>query len=107
MPIITYSVSSGQDTARLTQYLEDELKPLLTQIDGVSQVSIDGGKELAVNIKIDVDALTSKGIAVSTIYQVLNYGNVTLPLGNASYQDRAIQVRYAGGFNSRSEEQHE
>ena len=100
MPIITFSVSAGQDTARLTQYLQDELTPLLTQIDGVSQVSIEGGKELAVNIKLDVDALTSKGIAVSSVYQVLNYGNVTLPLGSASYQDRAIQVRYAGGFNS-------
>lgn len=100
VPIISYSVSSGQDTARLTQYLEDELTPLLTQIDGVSQVSIDGGKELAVNIKLNIDALTSKGISVSSVYQVLNYGNVTLPLGNASYQDRAIQVRYAGGFNS-------
>ncbi len=100
VPIISYSVSSGHDTARLTQYLQDELTPLLTQIDGVSQVSIDGGKELAVNIKLNIDALTSKGISVSSVYQVLNYGNVTLPLGNANYQDRSIQVRYAGGFNS-------
>ena len=100
VPIISFSASAGEDTARLTQFLQDELTPLLTQIDGVSQVSIGGGKELAVNIKIDVDSLTSKGIAVSSVYQVLNYGNVTLPLGNASYQDRAIQVRYAGGFDS-------
>ena len=100
VPIISFSASAGNDTARLTQFLQDELTPLLTQIDGVSQVTIEGGKELAVNIKIDVDALTSKGIAVSTVYQVLNYGNVSLPLGSASYQDRAIQVRYAGGFNS-------
>ena len=100
VPIISFSASAGGDTARLTQYLEDELTPLLTQIDGVSEVSIGGGKELAVNIKIDVDALTSKGISVTSVYQVLNYGNVTLPLGNASYQDRAIQVRYAGGFNT-------
>ena len=100
VPIISFSASAGGDTARLTQYLEDELTPLLTQIDGVSEVSIGGGKELAVNIKIDIDALTSKGISVTSVYQVLNYGNVTLPLGNASYQDRSIQVRYAGGFNS-------
>ena len=100
VPIISFSASAGGDTARLTQFLQDELTPLLTQIDGVSEVSIGGGKELAVNIKIDVDALTSKGISVTSVYQVLNYGNVTLPLGNASYQDRAIQVRYAGGFNS-------
>ena len=100
VPIISFSASAGEDSARLTQYLQDELTPLLTQIDGVSEVSIGGGKELAVNIKLDIDSLTSKGISVSTVYQVLNYGNVTLPLGNASYQDRAIQVRYAGGFNS-------
>ena len=100
VPIISFSASAGEDTARLTQFLHDELTPLLTQIDGVSEVSIGGGKELAVNIKLDIDSLTSKGISVSTVYQVLNYGNVTLPLGNASYQDRAIQVRYAGGFNS-------
>ena len=100
VPIISFSASAGEDTARLTQFLKDELTPLLTQIDGVSEVSIGGGKELAVNIKLDIDSLTSKGIAVSTVYQVLNYGNVSLPLGSASYQDRSIQVRYAGGFNS-------
>ena len=100
VPIISFSASAGNDNARLTQYLQDELTPLLTQIDGVSQVSIGGGKELAVNIKLDIDSLTSKGISVAAVYQVLNYGNVTLPLGNASYQDRSIQVRYAGGFNS-------
>jgi len=100
VPIISFSASAGDDSARLTQYLKDELTPLLTQIDGVSEVSIGGGKELAVNIKLDIDSLTSKGISVATVYQVLNYGNVTLPLGNASYQDRSIQVRYAGGFNS-------
>ncbi len=100
VPIISFSASAGDDSARLTQYLKDKLTPLLTQIDGVSEVSIGGGKELAVNIKLDIDSLTSKGISVATVYQVLNYGNVTLPLGNASYQDRSIQVRYAGGFNS-------
>ena len=100
LPVISFSASAGEDSARLTQFLKDELTPLLTQIDGVSEVSIGGGKELAVNIKLDIDSLTSKGIAVSTVYQVLNYGNVSLPLGNANYQDRSIQVRYAGGFNS-------
>lgn len=100
LPVIAFSVEAGQDSGRTTQFIKDELTPLLTQIDGVSEISIDGGKELEVNIKLDVEALTSKGIAVSSVYQVLNYGNVTLPLGNAVYQNREIQVRYAGGFNS-------
>lgn len=100
VPIISFSVDAGKDIARTTQYINDELIPKLTQIDGVSEIDVEGGYELEVDVKIDIDALTSHGISVSTVYQVLSYGNVTLPLGNASFQDRAIQVRYSGGFSS-------
>lgn len=100
LPIFAFSVEAGQDAARTTEFIKKELTPLLTQIDGVSEISIDGGKELEVSIKLDVDALTSKGVSVATVYQVLNYGNVTLPLGSAAYEDRQIQVRYSGGFSS-------
>ena len=100
LPVISFSVQAGNDSARVYDFIKNELTPQLTQIDGVSEVQVVGGKELEIDIRIDVEALTSKGIAVSTVYQVLNYGNVTLPLGNATYQDKAIQVRYAGGFNS-------
>lgn len=100
LPVIAFTVEAGQDSARTTQFINDELTPRLTQIDGVSSISIDGGKELQVEVKLDVDALTSKGIAVSTVYQVLNYGNVSLPLGSAAYESREIQIRYSGGFSS-------
>ena len=100
LPIIAFSVEAGQDAGRVTDFIKNELTPRLTQIDGVSEVSIEGGKELQVDVKLDIDELTSKGVAVSTVYQVLNYGNVTLPLGNAVFENRQIQVRYSGGFNS-------
>ncbi len=100
MPIIAFSVEAGKDSARVTDFIKSELTPLLTQIDGVSQISTEGGKELELNIKLDVDALTSKGIAVSAVYQVLNYGNVNYPLGSSIFEDREIQLRYSGGFKS-------
>ncbi|MCQ2591253.1 MAG: efflux RND transporter permease subunit [Treponema sp.] len=100
IPVIAFSIEAGQDAGRVTKFIKNELTPRLTQIDGVSEVQIEGEKELEVDIKLNVDELTSKGISVSTIYQVLNYGNVTLPLGNAAYENRQIQVRYSGGFNS-------
>ncbi len=100
LPVISFSVEAGQDSGRVTKYIKDELTPKLTQIDGVSEVQIDGGKELEVEVKLNVDELTSKGISVAAVYQVLNYGNTTIPLGNAVYENRQIQVRYAGGFKS-------
>lgn len=100
LPVISFTVSAGKDDARVTNFIKEELTPALTQIDGVSQVGIDGGKELELSINLDVDELTSKGIPVTRVYQILNYGNVTLPLGNADYESRSIQVRYSGGFES-------
>ncbi len=100
LPVIAFSVEAGHDAGRVTEYIKNELTPLLTQIDGVSEIQIDGGQELEVDIKLNVDELTSKGIAVASVYQVLTYGNVSLPLGNAAYQNRQIQVRYSGGFSS-------
>ena len=100
MPIIAFSVEAGQDNARTTDYIKKELTPLLTQIDGVSEVEIEGGKELELSVKLHIDELAAKGISVSTVYQSLNYANVTLPLGSADYTNRTISVRYAGGFSS-------
>ncbi len=100
MPVISFAVSAGHDMGRTTQYIKDELTPRLTRIDGVSSIEVDGGQELEVSIKLDTDALVAKGISVTTVYQILNYGNVNLPLGSAEHQRRTIQVRYAGSFNS-------
>lgn len=100
LPIISFSAEAGNDTGKITEFIKNDLTPRLTQIDGVSEISIDGEKELQVEIKLNVDELTSKGVSVASVYQILNYGNTNLPLGSATYENRQIQVRYAGGFNS-------
>ncbi len=100
MPIIAFSVEAGMDNARTTDYIKNELTPRITQIDGVSEVEVEGGKELELSIKLRTDELAAKGISVATVYQSLTYGNVTLPLGSADYSNRTISVRYAGGFSS-------
>lgn len=100
LPILSFSVSAGLDSARTTDYIKKELTPKLTRIDGVSGVEIDGGKEPRVNITLKTDELAAKGISVTSVYKVLNYGNVNLPLGTVTHDSRAIQLQYAGGFDS-------
>ena len=96
LPVISFSVQAGNDSARVHDFIKNELTPQLTQIDGVSEVQVVGGKELEIDIKIDVEALTSKGISVTSVYQVLNYGNVTLPLGNCLFH---VDIRKASKRN--------
>lgn len=100
LPILTFSVQGGNDLGRITEYINKTLKPQLTSIPGVSEVTVSGGKELRVNIKLRTKDLTAKGIPVAQVYQIVNYGNVNLPVGNAEYESKTIDVRFSGGFTS-------
>ena len=100
LPVLTFSVEGGKDLGRVTEYINKTLKPQLTSISGVSEVTVSGGKELQVKIKLRTKDLTAKGIPVAQVYQIVNYGNVNLPVGNAEYESKTIDVRFSGGFSS-------
>ena len=100
LPVLTFSVEGGKDLGRVTEYVNKTLKPQLTSISGVSEVTVSGSKELQVNIKLRTKDLTAKGIPVAQVYQIVNYGNVNLPVGNAEYESKTIDVRFSGGFSS-------
>lgn len=98
MPIFIFSVEGGDDSARVTEYIEDNIIPKITRLSGVSEVEISGGKNLQVLITLRLDDLVAKKISVTNVYQSLSYGNVNLPIGTADYESRTIGLRYAGGF---------
>ena len=100
LPVLTFSVEGGKDLGRVTEYVNKTLKPQLTSISGVSEVTVSGSKELQVNIKLRTKDLTAKGIPVAQVYQIVNYGNVNLPVGNAEYESKTIDVRFSGGLSS-------
>ena len=103
LPIMQFAILGGSDTARITRYIEDELKPQITSIDGVAGVELYGALKSRINVRLRMDDVASHGISVLQIYQVLNYSNFTVPLGNADYQSHTISVKYDGTIADLSE----
>lgn len=103
LPIMQFAILGGSDSARITRYIEDELKPQITRIDGVAGVEMYGAVKSRVSVKLRMDDVASRGISVLQIYQVLNYSNFTVPLGNADYQSHTISVKYDGTIVDLSE----
>ncbi|MGX8685551.1 MAG: efflux RND transporter permease subunit, partial [Spirochaetales bacterium] len=99
LPIMTFAVKGGSDTSRIKDYIEDTLKPRLTRIDGVSEISVYGASELEIQVKLRMDDIQSKGISVLQVYQVLNYSDRSIPLGNAEYRGKMINVKYDGSIS--------
>jgi HAE1 family hydrophobic/amphiphilic exporter-1 len=96
LPVMQFAVIGGDDTARMTTYVNDVLKPQITRIDGVTEVELYGDATPQIDVKLRMDDVSSKGISVLQVYQVLNYSSVSIPLGKADYQSHTINAKYEG-----------
>lgn len=97
LPVMSFSVSN-EDTERTYNYLNDKILPRITQIPGVSGVSIIPNSEKTVKVKLRLDDLESRGISPISVYQLLSASNSSYPLGDASFKERGVSFRYDGSF---------
>lgn len=100
LPIFTFEVNGGKDAGTVTDYIENTLRPRLTAIPGVSDVTVTGAHHVRVNVMLRLDDLAARNISVATVYQILNSSNVTLPAGTVVFEGRNIAMRYSGELAS-------
>ena len=53
LPIMTFAVGSSQRSDITRRQVEDDLKPLLEQIDGVAAVEVNGGQVREIQVELD------------------------------------------------------
>lgn len=87
-------------TLQITQFLDDNLIQQLQKISGVSKVSIKGGAEQELAIRLDMDKVQAKEISILNIFKILKYSNMNLPAGTVTYEGKSLSFRTEGKFNS-------
>ncbi|MBB3140205.1 efflux RND transporter permease subunit [Halomonas organivorans] len=88
----------GYTTAELTDYAERYLVDGFSVQQGVSGVFVGGGREYAMRVWLDSDALAARGLAVSDVEDALREENVELPGGAVESADRQFIVRLPRSF---------
>ncbi|MBZ0121922.1 MAG: efflux RND transporter permease subunit, partial [Sandaracinaceae bacterium] len=99
-PIVLYTLSGGTDVQALRDYAQDELKPLLEQVDGVASVRVLGGRERQVNVLLDLDQVQSLGLTPLSIVERIRMENLSVPGGGFDEGERRIAVRTVGELQS-------
>ena len=80
--------------------IDKEVIPQLKQIDGISNVWLTGGIEREIKVNVDKNKLTSYGISLAQITQVVNSSNLDFPTGKVKDNSDQITVRLGGKFSS-------
>ncbi|WP_017429954.1 efflux RND transporter permease subunit [Vreelandella jeotgali] len=93
---------TGDDytTAELTDYADRYLKDPLAVLPGVSRVQVGGGREYAMRVWLDADALAARQLTVNAVEDTLREENVELPGGAIESKERQFIVRLPRSFNT-------
>ncbi|MFW5688280.1 MAG: efflux RND transporter permease subunit [Spirochaetota bacterium] len=91
------TIGSGIDLRRLT---EDEIVPAIERVPGVGRAQVFGGRERAVVVALDLDAVIKTGIPITQVLQAFGGDNLTVPAGTVDIGERSVALRTVGEFNS-------
>ena len=98
LPIMTFAVGSSQRSDVTRRQVEDDVKPLLEQIDGVAAVEVNGGEVREIQVELDPGRLEALGIPVSVVAETLAADNLDLPGGQMQQPGQTIALRTKGEF---------
>ncbi|MFD3323943.1 efflux RND transporter permease subunit [Streptomyces sp. NPDC058701] len=100
IPTVILAVTSGKDQQALADQLEGSVVPVLSDIEGVGQVTVDGVQDLQVTVTPDDARLAAAGLDGAALAQGLQAGGAAVPAGSFDEQGKNRTVRVGSGYTS-------
>ncbi|MFF8367910.1 efflux RND transporter permease subunit [Streptomyces lydicus] len=101
IPTVVLAVSSTtKDQQTLADQLNRGVVPDLKNIDGVSQVAVDGVQDRIVAVTPDSEKLAAAGLTSQALGQALEAGGTSVPAGSFAEGGRSKTVQVGAGFTS-------
>lgn len=102
-PIMYLRVSSPTlPLWQLNEYADTLIAQRLSMISGVAQVNIYGRKKYAVRVRIDPDALASRGLGLDQVADAISEANSLRPTGSLKGSRLASSIKASGQlYNAR------
>ncbi|MFD5511411.1 efflux RND transporter permease subunit [Streptomyces sp. NPDC127051] len=100
IPTVVLAVTSDKDQQALADQLNRSVVPVLEDIEGVGQVSVDGVRDLQVAVTPDNAKLAAAGLDGASLAQGLQAGGATVPAGSFDEAGKNRTVRVGGGYTS-------
>ncbi|MFP4334150.1 MAG: efflux RND transporter permease subunit [Wenzhouxiangella sp.] len=88
------------DMRLMFDFLDDNVRPRMERVEGVSQANIRGGAERQIRILIDPSALAERGVTLTQVRDALRVRNRDVSAGDLDLGKRRYLLRTIGRFES-------
>ncbi len=86
------------EVPRLFTFADEEVKPILERVEGVSAINIFGGLEREIQVVVDALKLAQAGITFRELQSALQAQNTNVSAGSSAQGKRDIVIRTMGQF---------
>ncbi|MFD9570421.1 efflux RND transporter permease subunit [Streptomyces sp. NPDC059982] len=100
IPTVVLAATSDKDQQALADQLNKSVVPVLEDVPGVAQVSVDGVRDLQVTVTPDDAKLAAAGLDAAKLGEGLKAGGATVPAGSFDEEGKNRTVRVGSGYTS-------
>ncbi len=97
---ILYVSLAAEDLAGLTTYTQDEVIPLLEDVEGIGGVELVGGAEDRIQVDLDPEALEEEGLPPEAVVGSISAANANVPVGTVEVDGLSTPIRVASELGS-------
>lgn len=98
LPIMSVSATSNLTATEFYQKMKDEYLPQIQQIKGVAELTILGGEEREIQVKVNQEKLKLYKISLYQVVEAINRSGLDLPAGKVQTDKENNSVRLTGKF---------
>jgi len=102
-PIVSYNIinrGEGVNLSELRQLVKDQLKTVVERVNGVGSVSLLGGLEREIQVRVNMEKLQALNLSLSQVTGAIRAENINLPAGRITQRDFDFLVRTNAEFRS-------
>lgn len=99
MDDMTLSVSSGTEGADMLKLVNDELVPQLHKSAALADMTVTGGNETYVAVRIIPEYAAQYGVNATSLVTAIRSLNYSMPAGNVSYGDQTLNMETSVQYN--------
>ncbi|MGD6833846.1 efflux RND transporter permease subunit [Sutcliffiella halmapala] len=101
LPIVQLAITDPSgEMVKAKRLAEEEFEPELNSVDGIASISVEGGAESEVRVTLDPNTLSSFGISIDQLQQIIASENLNLPGGALTDQNQDLPIRITGEYGS-------
>jgi hydrophobic/amphiphilic exporter-1 (mainly G- bacteria), HAE1 family len=101
VPIIVLSVASTTgDNNALAEILADVATPILSQVPGIQEITVAGGKQKEITLDLKTKVLRDNGLSQQSIVDALRANGFIIPAGSITDTEGELQIEVGTNVNS-------